>query len=542
MKHVTWPSRRPWAAVVSMMVVTFFGVMLSTHPADAAGAGSGSGRTWYLDCSAPASGSGSLSHPLNTLEAANQLVLGPGDHLLLRRGTACAGSLQPQGDGAPGNPVVIGAYSNGPSGQLPVINGGGSVVAAVWIADMSYVTVEDLALTNSGDSIGIHRGLYFTSSAGPVASITVRGLYVHEVDSNNSFSESGKRGGGIVGQTLSPVGRFSDVAIVNNDVEDVSRQGITVYGTTSSSRPPATSPWPAASTGVVIAGNVVKRVQGDGIVPLGTDGAVVEGNVVQRAGLSGFDFESPNRDCSAGIWTWNSNNTLIQYNEASAMVYGPSTDPQSLNGCDGEGFDADYNQDGTIIQYNYSHDNAGGFVLLCTDQSPHRIVIRYNLSVDDNATFNPTPCANVIDPATNNLNGVQMYNNTIVAPTPRVTLELDESLAQELTPLDGTFQFQNNIVYATSADAPNHFFGCGSDCTNNLFFGLPAPSTATSSLSADPGFVAPQLMTPAGFILRPGSPAIGAGTPIASAFPPPPVRDYFGFPVQDPPSIGFSER
>lgn len=535
--------RRPMAAVISTVVVTLLGLMLSPPAAGAAGAGAGSGHTWYLDCSAVATGSGTFSHPLNTLQAANRLVLGPGDRLLLRRGSTCTGSLQPQGGGAPGSPVVIGAYSNGPSRQLPAINGGGGVVAAVWVADMSYVTVEDLALTNSGDSIGIHRGLYFTSSAGPVVDVTVRGLYVHNVDSNAAFSESGKRGGGIVGQTLSAAGRFSGVSILNNDVEGVSRQGITIYGTTSSSRPPATSPWPAASTGVVIAGNVVRQVQGDGIVPLGTDGAVVEGNVVQQAGLSGLDFESANRDCSAGIWTWNANNTLIRYNEASDTVYGPSTDPQSLNGCDGEGFDADYNQDGTVIEYNFSHDNAGGFVLLCTDQSPHRIVIRYNLSVDDNATFNPTPCANVIDPATNNLNGVQMYNNTIVAPTPRVTLELDESFAQQLTALDGTFQFENNIVDATSPDASNHFFGCGNECTNNLFFGLPSPSTARSSVTADPEFVAPQLMTPPGFLLRPGSPAIGAGTPSASAaFPPPATRDYFGFPVQDPPAIGFSER
>lgn len=63
---------------------------------------------------------------------------------------------------------------------------------------------------------------------------------------------------------------------------------------------------------------------------------------------------------------------------------------------------------------------------------------------------------------------------------------------------------------------------------NNLFFGLPAPSTAKASVTADPEFVAPWLSAPFGFILRPGSPAIGAGAPIGSAFPPPPVRDYFG--------------
>ena len=228
------------------------------------------------------------------------------------------------------------------------------------------------------------------------------------------------------------------------------------------------------------------------------------------------------------------------------MVYGPSTNPSSLNGCDGEGFDADSNQDGTVIQYNYSHDNAGGFMLLCTDYSPHRVAIRYNLSVDDNATVNPAPCAGVINPATNNLNGVQMYNNTIVAATPRVTIELNESLAQALTSLFGSFGFENNIVDATSPDAASHFFFCGSGCTNNLFAGMPVPSGATNSLTVHPRFLAPAvrgsgLWVANAFRLRPGSPAIGAGVALPAGFPPPATHDFFGVAVKDPPSIGFSQ-
>jgi hypothetical protein len=530
-------------------MAVFGAAALSSAGANGAGAVSAphGGTTWYVNCQAAAGGDGSRAAPFNTLQAANQLTLGPGDRLLLRRGTVCQGMLEPQGNGAAGDPIVIGAYPAGPAGSLPTILGGGTVTAAVWLADMSFVTVEDLQLTNAGDSVGVHRGLYFTSDAGPVRDVTVRDLEVDDVNSNNSFTTSAKQGGGIVGQALSASGRFSNVLIEDNDVHDVSRQGITIYGTTSGTRPAATSPWPQASTGVVIERNTVERTQGDGIVPLGTNGAVVQYNLVKSGNLAGYDFLSPNKDCSAGIWAWDANNTLIQYNEVSNMLYGPSTDPSSLNGCDGEGFDADYNQDGTIIQYNYSHDNAGGFMLLCTDEAPHRIVIRYNLSVNDNATFNPTPCAGVIDPSTNNLDGVEMYNNTIVAPTPRVTLELNESLGQDLISLLGAFEFQNNIVDATSADAPSHYFSCGTDCTNNLFSGLPVPSGATNSVTKRPLFLAPAargsgLQIANAFRLRPGSPAIGAGVPIgAGNFPPPATRDFFGVPVKDPPSIGFSE-
>ena len=448
-------------------------------------------QTWYVDCAARTNGDGTIGEPLNNLESADHLDLTAGDKLMFRRGTACSGMLEPKGNGAPGNPVVIGAYPAGrTTARLPRINGRGVVVAAIWLADMSYVTVQDLSLTNAGNSTGIHRGLYFTSSNGPVDGITVKDLVVSDVDSNDSFT-SGKPGGGIVGQALSAGGRFSGVMIENNQVRNVSRQGITIYGTTSSSRPPATSAWPQASIGVVIQGNHVADTQGDGIVPLGTDRAVVQHNVVIRGNLAGYNWLSSDRDCAAGIWAWDANNTIIQYNQVSDMVYGPSSTSGSLNGCDGEGFDADYNQDGTIIQYNYSYDNAGGFLLLCTDQSPHRVVIRYNLSVDDNATFNPSPCALVIKPQTNNLDGIQMYDNTIIAPTPRVTIELDESLGAKATPLYGSFEFENNIVDATSPGASDHYFSCGSHCTDNLFYNMPVPSTAVHSVTGNPRFVAP---------------------------------------------------
>jgi hypothetical protein len=67
-----------------------------------------------------------------------------------------------------------------------------------------------------------------------------------------------------------------------------------------------------------------------------------------------------------------------------------------------------------------------------------------------------------------------------------------------------------------------------------------------NSLTADPLFVAPAtrgsgLWVANAFRLQPGSPAIGAGVPIPTGFPTPPTHDFFGAPIQDPPSIGFAE-
>jgi hypothetical protein len=58
---------------------------------------------------------------------------------------------------------------------------------------------------------------------------------------------------------------------------------------------------------------------------------------------------------------------------------------------DGEGFDSDYNSRNTRFQYNYSHDNEGGFMLICTPVARNQrenigntgTVIRYNISRND---------------------------------------------------------------------------------------------------------------------------------------------------------------
>jgi hypothetical protein len=64
-------------------------------------AGAASAATTYVDCDAPAAGAdGSKRHPLTTLAEASLPPLAPGARLLLRRGTACAGTLALTGSGS----------------------------------------------------------------------------------------------------------------------------------------------------------------------------------------------------------------------------------------------------------------------------------------------------------------------------------------------------------------------------------------------------------------------------------------------------------
>lgn len=125
---------------------------------------------------------------------------------------------------------------------------------------------------------------------------------------------------------------------------------------------------------VVIAGNDISYVGGDAIVTIGVQDCWMEYNRSYHAALLGrYGF------ACAGIWPVNARRVYMQFNEASFTHLD--------NGCtDGEGFDIDVGCSDVVFQYNYSHDNGGGGLLIC---NTHAMVPVY----DDNG--DP-----VIDPAT----------------------------------------------------------------------------------------------------------------------------------------------
>ena len=497
-----------------------FALLLGGVLAPAEAAGKRSSTRFHVDCSATRTGDGSRGRPWSTLERASTALLRPGARLLLRRGTECAGVLAPRGSGSRRSPALIGAYGRGPR---PRIEGSGE--DALVLRDVSHVVVQDLELTNHGDFESRRRGVHLIAEGGVVRGVTLRRLHVHDVEGDLSKDANGS--GGIQVDVLGgPPARFDGLLIEGNVVEDVSRSGIFIVGTSDGTRPRAFEPWPEASSGIVVRRNRLARLGGDGIVPTGTAGALVEENVVSHGNLRGRGFSDPRGlICNAGIWTFHANNTVIQRNEVFDMRF---------NGCDGTAYDVDYDQDGTVVQFNYSHDNEGGFILLCTDAGPRTAEVRFNLSVDDRFLLYQSPCS--LQPGAT-FHGLSVHNNTAVAPDPALAI-LGVRATALLDP-DGP-EFRNNIVHATVTQGSS--LPCGARCSHNLFFGLP-PSGA-NALVGDPRFRDParrgqgRLAVGRGFRLRAGSPAIGAGIRISGSSP----TDYFGRRLTDPPAIGFHQR
>jgi hypothetical protein len=473
----------------------------------------------YVDCSLRSGGDGSRRRPWNGLGRANGAVIRAGGSLLLRRSTTCRGTLAPHGSGRGGAPIIIGSYGRGAPAR---IDASGADADAVRLVGESNLVVQDLEVINRGDHRSPRRGVHVVGSLsrpGAVHDLVIRRVYVHDVDGADGKGAAGS--GGIQVDYA-----VRNVLIEDNRVENVNRSGIWVAGTGRAPRPPASRPWPSATTGVVIRGNVVRRVGGDGIVPTGTVGAVVADNVVCCGNLRG----RPGVQFDAGIWTFAANRTLIERN----IVYG-----MAGARADGMGYDVDHEQDGTVLQANYSQGNAGGFLLLCTDATTRHADVRFNLSVNEYALSSGRCTPPEQPPGT--LAGVRVYNNTFLTPSSQVWL--NNSALVSYLPHAADFQFANNIVVGTRRNFRR--LPCGHRCSHNLFWNM--PPSGRDAVRADPRFTGrsdsapptqPRIALASRFRLRADSPALRAGGRLVGSA----RRDYFGAPVPDPPALGFAQR
>jgi hypothetical protein len=109
-----------------------------------------------------------------------------------------------------------------------------------------------------------------------------------------------------------------------------------------------------------------------------------------------------------GIWVWDVNNALIQHNE--------SHHNRTNSTADGGGFDFDGGVTNSVMQYNYSHDNAGpgyGVYQFKGARPLNNLTVRYNLSVND-ARKNQYGAIDFWNGnGSNGIRNVDVYNNTV---------------------------------------------------------------------------------------------------------------------------------
>jgi hypothetical protein len=468
-----------------------------------------SGQAYYVDS---AGGSDenpgtSAEAPWKTLDKVNRRNFRAGDAILLKSGSKWTGQLWPKGSGTEDQPIIVDKYGGE---AKPIIEGGGRAEAAILLKNQEYWEINNLEITNTGRGLHLRRGVHLDAdNYGEVHHVYLRFLTIHDVNGTDKVKTNG--GINYTCEGSSKPSRFVDLRIENNRIYHVDRSGI--FG---GSYHWLRSRW-YPSLGVIVRGNILDDIGGDGIVVVATDGALVENNVVSHANQRSAGY-------NVGIWPWSADNTVVQYNE----VYG------TRGQRDGEGFDSDWNSRNTLIQYNYSHDNDGGFLLICNQGNIDATsnvgntgtVVRYNISQNDHHRG-----INIAGPVSH----AMIYNNTIyVGKNEKVDLLLHSSWKGWAT---GTYLY-NNIFYVEGMGQFSYALsrrndgahvtapGLGKSKQNivdaNVYYGVPPPKGTDDphGMTSDPRFVSPGSatngrQTVTGYSLLSGSPSIDSGKVIA---------------------------
>ena len=371
------------------------------------------GRNFYIDSVAgnDNNSGNSVDKPWKSLKKVASSNFVPGDKILIKAGSVFNGTdaeLTFKGSGSKGKNITVSTYGEG---ARPRLNGEGKLTNVVSLYNQEYITIEGLEITNLHPGytgkFGLNtnnnrkvelRGVNVSAKDfGIVNSIHIKDLYIHDINGNLSS----KWNGGIFfdieasveeGKLEGIPTKYDDILIEGCTIERVDRSAIKLIKSDWANQSLINNPnvpinW-YPSTNVVVRGNTMDMIGGDGITVRDTDGALIEYNLAR-------DCRYQDTGYNAGIWPFEASNTVIQYNEVS-RTHGTQ---------DGQGFDTDHLSSYSVMQYNYSHDNFGGFMLIMNGFPHTGPTIRYNISQNDlDKTFEfsrGTP------------SGTMIYNNTI---------------------------------------------------------------------------------------------------------------------------------
>ncbi|TVR57887.1 MAG: right-handed parallel beta-helix repeat-containing protein [Spirochaetaceae bacterium] len=458
----------------------------------------------------------------------------PGDRILFEGGRRFEGDIYLQLDrsfGSPEQPLVIGSYGRGratlvaPHGKSTILAWAppdGRVALGLAIHDLNVIAAD-------GDSHGI---IVWNGSRSPLDH-----LRIERVD----VSGAG-RDGVSIGRDSPNHGFIRDVVI----------RHVRAYEN------PGTSGWHGPS--------------GSGIVVGGTQDGLVEYSVAHHNGANNTNSAGP-----VGIWTWDSERVVIQFSE--------SYENRTQAG-DGGGFDIDGGTKDCVIQFCYSHNNAGpGYLFAQFDDAAEMSGnhIRYNISVNDGRKGD-TGAIHVWGHRGNSgFRSGYVYNNVVYMEDAPTGVNFGIRAWDRFTGLvvaNNVFYLSGERVHAVSSsrtsEADAIFVGNAYYSTAGppvfrwgarRFSGLGAWAQATGQetrrsrvvgLERDPGLEAPGEMPTFGdpcglrsllpslvaYRLEPGSPLIDAGLDLRSEFGiDPGTRDFFGnrIPVGRSVAIGIHE-
>ena len=510
-----------------------------------------------------------------TIDKLNSLELNPGDKILLKSGDTFTGTFRPTDSGVEGYPITLSSYGEGArpiwnvgeAFQIPAMMSAGGqdrnamVSSCIYLYNVEYWEVSNLELVDPSYDASFYAVNSLTTYVAGIRVVNENMGDLHHFYFDNLSihgfrgpgTNLGKTAGGIQFNTyinldddsVNVPSALVDMRITNCEIYEVGRSGINFLNPWALRRG-TDDKWSTANYGTktfyphrdfYLANTTFHDIDGDALIVDNVSNAVVEKNLCYRAAT-----HLGSMGAAVGFFNWNSDDTYFQFNE----VYDTGLNATQNNGSytlpgDAQGIEVDALNDRTWVQYNYVHDNLGGFMMWCNVGNNYRgfdAIVRYNISESDynknHGIFHP--CGFEY--------GSETYNNVFY---------LDENSVMNngtirmfnTTSSAGKMKIYNNIFYynGETAKAANTFADNNFDWRSNIFYGftnLPQNDDAANpNFSADPLFVNPGQGVNGsgngifceelnGYKLSANSPAIDKAVYLASMEDETGNRDFFG--------------
>ena len=343
----------------------------------------GQHKTYFISTEGNDDSSGlSIKEAWKSLSKVNSVVFQAGDKILFESGKTWYGQLKPQGSGAAEAPIQLSSFG----GDIrPVINIGNAEGAGIRLTNQSWWEISNMEVTSGAPPVlGIGRQGIVSEVEGDnkhIEHLVVKNCYIHDIwgQLGGNTEYTGYNSCGIFVQLKSRRGMnhivsstLDDVLIENNTIERFDKCGIIILG---------------CKNKMVVRGNYMNNLGGDGIFTGGCYRGLIEHNVAnrtcQRSGYLDLVGGSSWWPHTAAIWIQDAEETVMQYNEVH------DTGRQPGNG-DGEAYDFDFYCKRCIAQYNYSQNNHG-FLLIMNRTFEN--IARYNISENDQTHLIQMQCA-----------------------------------------------------------------------------------------------------------------------------------------------------
>ena len=305
-----------------------------------------------------------------SIEKVNTVEFLAGDSILFIRGGEWKGNLKPAGNGKRNFTIVIGAYGEG---ALPIIDAGGKknendlMSASIYLYNQEYWEIRDIEIRNF-EPVNLDKPvkkagiLVIGKDIGTLHDFKFENLKIYKVNGSLVTRENGGIFFNIIADSI-PENRkpsnFDGIYLNNCYFLEVDRSGFQTqsfwksrdlyseFGQNFSGN--KVNNW-YPSHNILIEHCKFEDVGGNGLITRVAESPVVQHNIFVKCS---------SRTTGNASYPYNCNNALWQYNEACYTIYNEGD-------VDASGFDSDYLCKNTIIQYNYSHHNDWGGLLVCS--------------------------------------------------------------------------------------------------------------------------------------------------------------------------------